>query len=308
MNLEKLRIFFHVAREGSLKKVSSYMDLTPPSISKYIADLEKTLGYSLFFRKKRGLELTEKGHLLYESCADSILTLEGCLQNSLAKKKSPLKELSIVTTNGALSILLTRIICDFLDFNPDVNIKLMTTNENIDFKASKADVGVLPKSYTQEGIHYKKLITFHSKLFASKEYLEKYGRPKDIKDLANHRLISFYTEFPGNRGNVDWHLTRSTDKNDFRRSCFAVDSAVCQWEAAKKGLGIFPIAREFPYISESGLEEILENEAGTVFDVYFLFRSIAIKSKLSDAFYKFLQEEIPKHVSPKPNTKGESDV
>ena len=76
VDLEKIRIFYHVALEGSLLKASSVLELSSPSISKHLADLENKLNIKLFIRKRRGLQLTEAGEKLFVVASTSIKDLE----------------------------------------------------------------------------------------------------------------------------------------------------------------------------------------------------------------------------------------
>ena len=80
---------------------------------------------------------------------------------------------------------------------PDIQVAIITTNADIDFETSKADVGILPKQQLKRTLS-EKIKNLHPQLFAVPEYLKKYGTPKNLDDLKNHKLISFYSDFEGN--------------------------------------------------------------------------------------------------------------
>lgn len=61
MNLDDIRIFLAVAREGSLAGASNRLGITQPTLSKAIARLERENKVKLFERLPRGMRATEVG-------------------------------------------------------------------------------------------------------------------------------------------------------------------------------------------------------------------------------------------------------
>ncbi|MBN9412664.1 MAG: LysR family transcriptional regulator [Candidatus Paracaedimonas acanthamoebae] len=289
IDFEKLRIFYHVAKEGSVKRAAQTLEKNPTSVWKHIMDLEHYFKTKLFLRRKKiGLELTELGKNLFKDVNNLIPSLERACTH-YAQEEKPKDDLFIITTNGVVSIWLIQKLKPFLEYKQNLKIRISTTNSEVDFLNSKADIGILSKVNYSEGLTQQKLLTYHSKLFASQEYLDKYGIPKTFDDLKNHKLISFYPELPGYRGNVDWHLQENMPLHTLRESWLAVNSAVCQLEAARQGLGILAIPKETPLLQDAGLVEVLPNEVGPTFDVQFITRAADFQSRLIRECYEFLK-------------------
>ncbi len=84
LNFKHLRYFWVVARAGGITRASERLHLTPQTISGQISVFEALLGYKLFARAGRRLELTEAGRVAL-SYADKIFTLgeelEGVLRS-----------------------------------------------------------------------------------------------------------------------------------------------------------------------------------------------------------------------------------
>ncbi|MES2596464.1 MAG: LysR family transcriptional regulator [Verrucomicrobiota bacterium] len=74
LNYHHLRLFWEVARAGSLRSAASRLHLSQPTISAQIKALEGSLGQQLFDRTGRGLKLTEQGRHVME-CAAEIFSL-----------------------------------------------------------------------------------------------------------------------------------------------------------------------------------------------------------------------------------------
>jgi DNA-binding transcriptional LysR family regulator len=61
IDLDLYRVFYTVAKCGSLTKASEELYISQPGVSQAIKHLEKQLGGKLFTRTHRGMELTEGG-------------------------------------------------------------------------------------------------------------------------------------------------------------------------------------------------------------------------------------------------------
>ncbi|MBL9130131.1 MAG: LysR family transcriptional regulator [Verrucomicrobiaceae bacterium] len=74
LNYHHLRLFWEVARAGSLRAAASRLHLSQPTISAQIKALENNLDEQLFDRTGRGLKLTPQGRLVMD-CAAEIFSL-----------------------------------------------------------------------------------------------------------------------------------------------------------------------------------------------------------------------------------------
>ena len=61
VNLELYRVFYVVAKCGSLTKAAEELFISQPAVSQAIKQLETQLGGKLFNRTHKGMELTETG-------------------------------------------------------------------------------------------------------------------------------------------------------------------------------------------------------------------------------------------------------
>lgn len=61
MTLQQLRYVIQIAQSGSISMAAQKLFITQPSLSKAVADLEKEMGITIFFRNNRGVYLSEDG-------------------------------------------------------------------------------------------------------------------------------------------------------------------------------------------------------------------------------------------------------
>src|SRR5687768_15329609 len=75
MDIEQLRAFDRIVREGSFSRAAQVLDIAQPTISARIRMLEQAVGGALFVRRGRRLALTEVGEsfLPYARRALSVL-------------------------------------------------------------------------------------------------------------------------------------------------------------------------------------------------------------------------------------------
>lgn len=77
MELSQLREFAAVARCRNMTKAAQQLSLAQPSLSKSIRRLEEELGARLFFRSRRGMELTHEGEILLQAAEEIFPVLDG---------------------------------------------------------------------------------------------------------------------------------------------------------------------------------------------------------------------------------------
>lgn len=82
LNYHHLLYFWTVAREGSIARATEKLNLTQPTISAQIRQLEESLGEKLFEKSGRGLTLTEAGKIAFRY-ADEIFALGSELRDTL---------------------------------------------------------------------------------------------------------------------------------------------------------------------------------------------------------------------------------
>jgi LysR family transcriptional regulator, transcriptional activator of nhaA len=82
LNYHHLLYFWTVAREGSIAGATKKLNLTQPTISAQLRQLEESLGEKLFEKSGRGLVLTEAGHVALRY-ADEIFALGRELRDTL---------------------------------------------------------------------------------------------------------------------------------------------------------------------------------------------------------------------------------
>ncbi len=109
VDFHKLYYFYIVAKTGSIKSASKSLNVTAPTISVQIQQLEDQLGVTLFERKHRKLILTEPGNFLLAKSERLFRQADEMIEEIPGAKIVRRKNIRI----GALQSLANSFICDF---------------------------------------------------------------------------------------------------------------------------------------------------------------------------------------------------
>ena len=193
---DKIRIFYNVAEAGSFTRAGDDLGLSQSAVSRQISALERDLKAPLFHRHARGLILTEQGDLLFRAARDMRMRLETTRARLVETSERPTGNLKITTTVGLGSLWLSQRIAEFLDLYPDMTVELLLSNEELDLAMREADVGLRLRRPAQPDLIQRRLFTVHFHIYASTDYIKRFGEPRTLEDLDDHRLLSFGGDQP----------------------------------------------------------------------------------------------------------------
>ena len=144
VNLELYRVFYTVAKCGSLTKAAEELYISQPAVSQSIKQLENQLGVKLFNRTHRGMDLSAQGGKLIFSEVERALGLLNEAESRIAEMKTCATGLiRIGASDTIFEYFLSDKIVDFHERFPAVKIELMAdfTPDTIEkLKANRCDV------------------------------------------------------------------------------------------------------------------------------------------------------------------------
>ncbi len=187
-------MFVATADAGSVTKAAQRLNMSQSVLSRQITALEQDLGTILFHRHARGLVLTHQGEILFRTAQGIVAQLDH-VQNQLAEQyEKPTGELKITTNVAFGTHWLASRLRGFLDNNPDVTIRMLLSDQALDLGMREADVAIRFGAPTAADLIQRKLFTAHFHVYASADYLKRYGKPKSEFNLAGHHMIGFAGE------------------------------------------------------------------------------------------------------------------
>jgi len=235
----RARAFLVTAEEGSLAAAARSLGMTQPTLGRQVAALEREIGFDLFSRRGRGLELTPNGIKLLEH-----VRLMGDAANQFALSASGKSDLiegevSITATELLSTFMLPPIIKILRETEPGIEIEINATNEERDLNRREADIAIRSFRPTQPELIAKRLCNVQGHLYAAKSYLRQLGHPQSIAELNKAYFID--TEMPGRLMTLLNSQGFNLTKDNFP---VISNSHIVQWELVKKGVAISATVEE----------------------------------------------------------------
>ncbi|MBI6630384.1 LysR substrate-binding domain-containing protein [Pontibaca salina] len=136
-NYDNLRLFNIVARHMSLTAAAEELHLTKGAVSYQIARLEEELGFSVFMRRHRGIDLTDKGRRLWHVSQAAFNALER--EISVLRETDP-SRITIGLSTYLASRWLSPRLMGFLSEHPKIALRLQPLVELIDLRGTTIDM------------------------------------------------------------------------------------------------------------------------------------------------------------------------
>ena len=289
MDWNKLKTFYEVAVNKNISKASAKLNISQSAISRQIQDLEFDLKTLLFIRHQKGVRLTEQGENLFNAVSNINFSIADFEKKLIDKKTKPTGKLTINTTVGFGSTWLTPRINKFANKYPDIDISILMSDEEVDLTKRIADIAVRVKKPTQANLIFKRFVNFHNHIYASSDYLQTNGIPRNTNDLDKHNLICFGSGLPSPISNIDWILKVGKDKGK-RIPKFRVNSIYGISLAVENGSGLASIP-DYMVADKPHLVRVLPNLEGPSYQTYFVYTEEFKNDRRLEVFRDFLYNE-----------------
>ncbi len=286
LDWDKLRIFHAVADAGSFTHAGHDLGLSQSAVSRQISALEAGLNVPLFHRHARGLILTEQGEVLYRTAHDVFTKLTAAQTRLMDSREKPSGELRITTTVGLGSVWLTPRLKEFTELYPQINVTLLLDDRELDLAMREADVAIRLRRPTQPDLIQRKLFTVHHHVYASTDYVKRFGIPKSIEDLDKHKILVF-GQAPAYLSTVNWLETVGRPDGDPRPVTLRINSAYGMRRAVQTGMGIASLA-DYIVAADGNLVQIDLPVDTPEFDTYFVYPEELKETKRVTVFRDFI--------------------
>ncbi|MGN6671199.1 MAG: LysR family transcriptional regulator, partial [Candidatus Nucleicultricaceae bacterium] len=130
MDLDRLRVFHMVAKEGSIYKASERLRIASSAVSRTIQLLEESLENKLFLRRQsKGVELTPFGQFLLSKTEEILAIAHEAEFAAKDMDKEPKGLLKIISTPGVMKNFIIKFIPSFIKKYPKIELVLHTTTD-----------------------------------------------------------------------------------------------------------------------------------------------------------------------------------
>lgn len=271
MDWDKLRVFHAAAEAGSFTHAGEKLGLSQSAVSRQVGALEQDLDTPLFHRHARGLILTEQGEILLRTVKDVMSKLDAARLRLSEQREKPQGELRVTTTLGIGANWLAPQLGEFLELYPDIKLRLILTDDELDLGMREADVGLRLRQPSQPDLIRRRLFTVHYHLYASADYIRRHGQPKTLADLDQHRILSYGATGAGFLNSLNSLLTAGRDAKNPRVPALSVNNITALRQAVEAGVGVAVLPEYLLATADSGLVQLLPNAEMPELECYLVY-------------------------------------
>lgn len=278
-----------IQESGSLSAAARKLNVTQPTLSRMLADLEETLGFALFVRHARGVRAKAEAEPILKAAQHVLAAMQGMERAALATRE--VGGTIRLTTSEYIGIaVIIPSLQSFLDTYPALQIELVLDNTPRDLRRGEADLALRLFRPTESDLIARRLAKIPLGFYASKHYLETRGEPKSLDEALDHQLVGFDSKGPFAQAlrSVDSRLAPET----FRVQS---DSLMAQLESIRGNLGVgvlqIPHAQRFPE-----LQQILRSVQLPPLEVWMAIHKDMKNSATLKTFVEWVETELQNYV------------
>ncbi|MBU2967371.1 LysR family transcriptional regulator [Amphritea sp. 2_MG-2023] len=181
----RLIMLLDVVEQGSFAKAAELRHLDRSVISKQISKLEDDLGVRLLNRTTRSFSLTAAGAEMVKKAAELRLLLQDTVQLAENYHQEPRGLLRITAASFIGKHYLLPVINDFQKRFPQVSVELRLDDRLVDMIAEGFDLAFRVGEPRDSSLIARKVGRNRMLLLATQQFIDTYGEPKTMADLAN---------------------------------------------------------------------------------------------------------------------------
>jgi LysR family transcriptional regulator, regulator for bpeEF and oprC len=287
-----MEMLVRAAEAGSFTRAAQLLQVDPSAVSHAIAELEKELRLTLFYRTTRQLRLTEDGEEIFRRSRE---VLAHVAELDAAASRTPARLSGTLRVGMSVAIgrhvMIPRMPA-FMRRHPDLKVECWVLTQVKEMHAGGLDVMLRAGAVAESDLVARKILDMRFGVYAAPDYLAAAGEPQSPEELMRHRC--FIHKPPVEQKALDeWVFDRAGERRVVKvpRS-LVTDDREGMIDAVLAGGGLMRIGMFNPaFIASGRLRKVLGdwNCAGRV-PVHALYRKSSRVAPKVAAFLHFVAE------------------
>jgi len=295
--LSDLAFFAVLVKAGSLAALARELGVTPPAVTKRLANLEQRLGVRLLNRTTRTMSVTHEGEI-YLADGSRILadieTLERTVSNSRAVPKGLLR---INASFGFGRKHIGPAVSAFSKRYPEVEVQLQLSDRPLNLADQAFDIGIRIGEMPDARIIARKIASNRRLLCAARAYLKQHAAPSGPRELQQHACIVLREN---DAAYGSWQLSKGKRHETVKvRGTLSTNDGEIALDWALAGHGIL-LRSEWdvaPYLRSGRLRQVLGDWALPPSDIFAVYPERLNLSAKVTAFVDFAADRFKSHLS-----------
>lgn len=182
--------FTAIARQRSFRRAGVELGVTASALSHALKGLEERLGVRLLHRTNRSVTLTAAGEELLDAIGAPLAAIDQAVERLNRFRDTPAGRIRLNVPQSAGTFLLGPVLPVFAERYPEIDVDMVVTNRMVDVIGSGFDAGIRYGGTVPEDMIVQRLSAdVRWVVAASPGYLARFGVPRSIDDLRDHRCV-----------------------------------------------------------------------------------------------------------------------
>jgi DNA-binding transcriptional LysR family regulator len=295
-HLSDLAFFNILVKQGSLAAVARELGVTPPAVTKRLANLERRLGVRLLNRTTRTMSVTHEGEIYLAEGARILAEIEELEQTVSRSRAVPKGLLRINASFGFGRKYVGPVVAEFARRYPEIEVQLQLSERALNLADQAYDIGIRVGELPDARIIARKIASNRRVLCAAPAYLRTMAAPAVPRDLQKHKCIVLRENEAAYGA---WHLSRGkrSEGVKVRGPLSTNDGEIAlAWALAGHGILMRSEWDVAPYLRSGRLREVLADWSLPDSDIYAVYpERLNLSAKVS-AFVDFIAARFSAHL------------
>ena len=286
--LNDLYYFTEVAKAMSFRHAAAATGVPVSTLSRRVSALEAIVGFRLFHRTTRKVELTDAGRTYFERCkglVDQAQIAHDSIQDSHAQLSGSVR---VTLPVDFATAVLPPLLVEFSDLYPDLRFELDLSSRQADLVAEPFDLAIRIGKLGNSTLMSRRLCSLSRSLYAAPSFLA-HSKPGHPSDLLNLDCV-----ITNAGGFASWTLDHGDESVSVAvRGRFIINNATMVKRLAIMGQGVAMLADAIATedVAEGRLARVLPDWSAGSLPVYALTESRMLPVRVQK-FVEFLKERL----------------
>jgi len=188
--LQAMTTFVAVVDSGGFASAARKLNLSPPVVTRAVAELEERLGLRLLTRTTRVVRVTDAGARFADDCRRILGDIEEAETAATGTHTAPRGTLTLTAPVLFGHLYVTPILVNYLQRFPEVDAQCLFLDRVVNVVEEGIDVAVRIGELPDSSLQATRVGRVRRVLVAAPAYLKAHGMPQRPEALADHTIVS----------------------------------------------------------------------------------------------------------------------
>lgn len=294
LDFQEIDTFIHVVELGSVSLAAERMGISKSVVSKRLSDLEQRLDAKLLYRSTRKVSPTGNGTEFYQHSKAALANLQEAAETAAINESGLCGMLRITAPMSFGTLWLNRLIAQFMQQNPRIQVTLQLDDRLIDFEREGYDLCLRISRIRDSALIARQLAVSSRSLCCSPAYKAQHGVPQRVEEILEHACIGYANVAPGQV----WAFAPLDQPSEVihlaPQSRFISNNGEAMREMAEQGLGltVLPTFIAHQQLKDGSLIALEPGVRPTDDYIYAMYPRSSRSSRKVQALCDFLQQAL----------------